>query len=155
MSDDRAATDGERTPPPGLDESLRQVGHTGKAAFDSAKDTGRALRRLVSADFTLMRSAFGRGLAWAGVAIVFGASAWALLAGSLIALLVGFFGWSWLGALSLAALISIVVTVFAAWKVGCYFDYTGMHATRRQLHRLGLFDEDDDANDDDKTERPK
>ena len=31
---------------------------------------------------------------------------------------------------------------FAAWKVGRYFDYTGMHATRRQLSRLGLFDED-------------
>jgi hypothetical protein len=26
--------------------------------------------------------------------------------------------------------------------VGRYFDYTGMHATRRQLSRLGLFDED-------------
>lgn len=151
MSEDRDVADGERTPPPGLDESLRQVGHAGQAAFASAKDTGRALRRLVSADLALMRSAFGRGLAWAGVAIVFGASAWALVAGSLIALLVGFFGWSWLGALSLAALISIIVTVFAAWKVGRFFDYTGMHATRRQLQRLGLFDEGDDDHDDDHT----
>lgn len=149
MSEERAAQDGERATPPGLEDSLRQVGHAGQAAFGSAKDTGRALRRLISADFALMRSAFGRGLAWAGVAIVFGASAWALLAGSLIALLVGYFGWSWLQALSLAAVISLIVTFFAAWKVGRYFDHTGMHATRRQLHRLGLFDEQDD---DEKTE---
>lgn len=134
---------GERPPPPGLEESLRQVGQNGKAALGSAKDTGRALRRLVSADLALARSAFGRGLAWAGVAIVFGASAWLLVAGALIALLQSF-GWSWLASLSVAAALSILMTVFAAWRVGHYFDYTGMHATRRQFHRLGLFDEKDD-----------
>ena len=147
MSDERAAADGERSPPPGLEESLRQVGHSGQAAFASAKDTGRALRRLASADLALARSAFGRGLAWAGVAIVFGASAWLLVAGALIALLQGMFGWSWLASLSFAAALSILVTVFAAWKVGRFFDHTGMHATRRQLHRLGLFDEHEDDDD--------
>nr|WP_225583625.1 phage holin family protein [Pseudoxanthomonas sp. PXM02] len=122
-------------------DSLKEVGEAGRAAFGSAKDTGRAMRALVSADFALARSAFGRALAWAGVAIVFGASAWLLVAGALIALMQRF-GFSWLQSLSFAALLSLAVTVFAAWKVGRYFDYTGMHATRRQLSKLGLFDED-------------
>ncbi len=48
----------------------------------------------------------------------------------------------------MAALLSLAVTAFAAWKVGRYFDYTGMHATRRQLAKLGLFDEDAAIDDD-------
>jgi hypothetical protein len=36
----------------------------------------------------------------------------------------------------------------AVWKVGRYFDYTGMHATRRQLSKLGLFDEDGEGVED-------
>ena len=81
------------------------------------------------------------------MAIIFGASAWLLCAGALIALLQRL-GWSWLQSLSVTALISIGVTVLAAWKVGRYFDHTGLHATRRQLQRLGLFDEHDDADED-------
>lgn len=136
---------------PDLGESIRQIGQAGRDTYGSAKDTGRALRRLLSADLALARSAFGRGLAWAGVAIVFGASAWLLLAGALIALLQRF-GWSWLQSLSFAAALSIAVTVLAAWKVTRYFDHTGLHATRRQLQRLGLFDEDDDDAPDQKSE---
>lgn len=142
-----SAPDDGRAAPPGLQESLQQVGAAGRAAFGSAKDTGRALRTLVSADLALARSAFGRALAWAGVAIVFGASAWLLVTGALIALMQRF-GLSWLQSLSLAALISLAVTAFAGWKVGRYFDYTGLHATRRQLARLGLFDEDGTADED-------
>jgi hypothetical protein len=136
-----APRDTDTPPPPDLIDSLKEVGEAGRAAFGSAKDTGRAMRALVSADFALARSAFGRALAWAGVAIVFGASAWLLVAGALIALMQRF-GFSWLQSLSFAALLSLAVTVFAAWRVGRYFDYTGMHATRRQLSKLGLFDED-------------
>lgn len=148
VTEEKPAADngGDAASPPGLEESLREVGHAGKAALGSAKDTGRALRRLLSADLALARSAFGRGLAWAGVAIVFGASAWLLVAGALIALLQRL-GWSWLQSLSFAAVISIGITVLAVWKVGRYFDHTGLHATRRQLHRLGLFDEKDDDED--------
>ncbi|WP_334177254.1 phage holin family protein [Pseudoxanthomonas sp.] len=145
MSD--APRDTETPPPPDLIDSLKEVGEAGRAAFGSAKDTGRAMRALVSADFALARSAFGRALAWAGVAIVFGASAWLLVAGALIALMQRF-GFSWLQSLSFAALLSLAVTGLAIWKVGRYFDYTGMHATRRQLSRLGLFDEDGTGDDD-------
>jgi len=141
-----AETGAPAAPKPGLDDSLREVGAAGKAALASAGDTGRALRRLLSADLALARSAFGRALAWAGVAIIFGASAWLLCAGALIALLQRL-GWSWLQSLSVTALVSIGVTVLAAWKVGHYFDHTGLHATRRQLQRLGLFDEDEDEPD--------
>lgn len=139
MSD--APRDTDAPPPSDLIDSLKEVGEAGRAAFGSAKDTGRAMRALVSADFALARSAFGRALAWAGVAIVFGASAWLLVTGALIALMQRF-GFSWLQSLSFAALLSMAVTGLAIWKVGRYFDYTGMHATRRQLSKLGLFDED-------------
>ncbi|MCH6485020.1 phage holin family protein [Pseudoxanthomonas sp. LH2527] len=139
--------DNDVPPPPDFIDSLKEVGEAGRAAYGSARDTGRAMRALVSADFALARSAFGRALAWACVAIVFGASAWLLITGALIALMQRF-GFSWLQSLSLAAFISLAMTAFAAWRVGRYFDYTGMHATRRQLSRLGLFDENGNSDDD-------
>ncbi|KAB7769140.1 phage holin family protein [Xanthomonas maliensis] len=130
---------------PGLEESVRAFGSAGRATFDSAKDTSRALRRLVSADLQLARSAFGRGLAWACVAVVFGASSWLLLAGAIIALLQRA-GLSWFQSMFFTALASLLVTALAAWRVAFYFDHTGMNATRRQLVRLGIFD---DSNDED------
>ena len=133
---------------PGLEDSLRAINAARREALDASRGTVRALRRLVSADFALARSAFGRALAWAGAATVFGASAWLLLTGTLIALMQRA-GLSWLQSLALAALLSVVAAAFAAWRVARYFDYMGMHATRRQLSRLGLFDEDGSADDDD------
>jgi uncharacterized membrane protein YqjE len=141
----QAADDGTGKAP-GLEESLRQVTSAGREAFSASKDTGRALRKLVSADLALARSALGRALAWVGVAIVFGASAWLLITGALIALLQRL-GWSWLQSLSFAAFISVLTTALAVWKVSHYFDYAGMHATRRQLSRLGLFEEKDEDED--------
>lgn len=142
-----AATGGADTPPPDsgeqaprLDESIRQVGQAGRATVDSAKHTLRSLRRLASVDFALARSAFGRALAWSGVAIVFGASAWLLLAGTLIALMQRW-GMSWFHSLLITSLISLAVTGYAIWRVSFFFRHTGMHATRRQLSRLGLYDE--------------
>jgi len=80
------------------------------------------------------------------VAIVFGASAWLLLAGTLIALMQRW-GLSWFQSLLITSLISLAVTGYSIWRVSFFFRHTGMHATRRQLARLGLFDEpsDDDA----------
>ena len=129
--------------PPHLDESVRRLGASGKAAIASAKETGRALRSLVSADLALARSALGRALAWVAVGIVFGASAWLLVVGALIAVLQRL-GWSWLQSLSFAAVLSIVVTAVAVWRTIHYFDRAGLHATRRQLSRLGIGDEGDD-----------
>jgi len=131
---------------PGIDATVRAIGAEGRATLDSALDAGRALRRLVSADLALARSALGRALAWTGVAIVFGASSWLLLMGALIALLQSF-GLSWLVSISSAALLSLVVMGIAIWRVSVFFDHAGMHATRRQLSRLGLFQESDGGDD--------
>jgi hypothetical protein len=133
--------------PPHLDESVRRIGAAGRATIDSALDTGRALRRLVSADLALARSAMGRALAWVAVAIVFGASAWLLVMGVLTALLHSL-GLSWLAAFAICAALSLGVTGFAAWRVSVFFEYAGMHATRRQLARFGIGDEDADEEDD-------
>ena len=54
-------------------------------------------------------------------------------------------GWSWLQSLSVAAALSLAVTAVAAWRTIHYFDRAGLHATRRQLSRLGIGDEGDDA----------
>lgn len=105
---------------PGLEESIRQVGSAGRQTLDSATHTLRSLRRLASADFALARSAFGRGLAWSGVAIVFGASAWLLLAATLIALLHSL-GLSWFVSLLLTSLTSLAVTGYAIWRVTYFF----------------------------------
>jgi hypothetical protein len=126
--------------PPHLDESVRRIGAAGKATYASAKGTGRALRSLVFADLALARSAIGRALGWVAVAIVFGASAWLLLAGTLIALMQRW-GLSWFHSLLITSLVSLAMTGYAIWRVSFFFRHTGMHATRRQLSRLGLFDE--------------
>lgn len=135
---------------PHLDESIRRIRAAATETFSSGIDSGRALRKLMSADFALSRSALGRALAWSAVSVVFGASAWLLAMGAAIALLQSW-GMSWLGSISIATLISLVVTALAAWRVSVFFDYAGMHATRRQLVRLGLFSEaghgDDDEDD--------
>ena len=143
MSENPQEADAPRDSAPGIDESVRQASAAGRAALSSARDTGRALRSLISADLALARSATGRALAWVGVAIVFGASTWLLAMGALIALLQRL-GWSWLQSLSFAALLSLVVTAVAAWRTIHYFDRAGLHATRRQLSRLGIGDEGDD-----------
>lgn len=144
---------GDGSPPPPLDESLRAVGEAGKATLGATKDSLRSLRALLSADLALARSALGRGIAWAGVAIVFGASAWLLATAAGVALMQRF-GLSWLASLSIAALFNLAITGLAAWRTSRFFDYMGLHATRRQLTRMGLFDEhgdeqgDEDGSDD-------
>ena len=53
-------------------------------------------------------------------------------------------GLSGMASLSIAALFNLVVTALAAWRTARFFDYMGLHATRRQLSRMGLFDEHDE-----------
>ena len=141
-----AAGDGGQRSSAGIDETLRSLRDSGRGTLDASVETGRALRRLVSADLALARSALGRALAWTAVSIIFGASAWLLLMGAMIALLQTT-GLSWLASIAITALVSLIVMGIAVWRVSVFFDYAGMHATRRQLSRLGLFSEagiDDD-----------
>lgn len=146
MSDESARAD-EAAATPSLDESVRDVSRAGKATAEAAKHSLRSLRRLASADFALARSAFGRALAWASVATVFGGSAWLLMAATLIALMQRM-GLSWLQSLLITSIVSLVVAAIAAWRVSYFFQHTGMHSTRRQLSRLGLFDEPADEDPD-------
>ena len=139
---DDAEAPGER--PPSLEESLRQVGQAGRAGFDAVIDTGRALRGLVVADIALARVALARAAAWMAVAVVFGASSWLLLMGALIALLQRL-GLSWLAALSIAAGLSVAITALGVWQTLRYFEFTRLEATRRQLRKLGIGSDEDEA----------
>ncbi|MBE2291309.1 MAG: phage holin family protein [Xanthomonadales bacterium] len=135
-------------PPPSLEESLRAVSDAGSASLGATVDTLRALRGLISADLAMARSAAGRGLAWTAAAVVFGATAWLLATAWIVALLERMSGLSWLSALAVATLLNLAITGLAAWRASRFFDYMGLHATRRQLSRLGLFDEHGEDVDD-------
>ncbi|WP_238978862.1 phage holin family protein [Novilysobacter arseniciresistens] len=119
-------------------EALRQIGATGRASLGASVDTAKAFRTLVVADVSLARSAMGRTLALSGVAIAAGASAWLLLMTALVVYLRGAAQVSWLVALLLPALLSLVVAGVACWQAMRYFDHTRLQATRRQLARLGI-----------------
>jgi hypothetical protein len=137
--DDRATSNAPGSgPAPELSESLRELGDTGKATLQASVDAAKAFRTLVLADISLARSAFGRALAFTGVAIAFGASAWLLLMAALIVFLSNGLGWPWTWSLLLTAAISLVVTGFGAWSAIRYFEHTRLQATRRQLARLGI-----------------
>lgn len=124
--------------PPELDEALRQVLDAGRSGWEATGAVARALRTLVSADFSLARSALGRTLALTGVAIVFGASGWLLLMAAAILFLTRQLGWAWSFALLSCAVLSLVAAAIAVHTGMRYFDHTRMQATRRQLARLGI-----------------
>jgi len=123
---------------PDLGETFRHLADSGRAGLSAANDAAKALRILVSADISLARSAFGRTLAFTGVAIAFGASAWLLVMASLTAALHEGLGWSWGWSLGLCALVSLVATGIGGWMAMRYFEHTRLQATRRQLARLGI-----------------
>jgi hypothetical protein len=122
----------------GIEDSLRELGTTGRATWEAGRDAAKAFRILLSADISLARSAFGRTLAFTGVAIAFGASAWLLLMAALIAWLSLGLGWPWTLSLLLTAALSLAVTVLGGWRAVRYFEHTRLQATRRQLARLGV-----------------
>jgi hypothetical protein len=122
---------------------VQAIGQAGRETLAATRDSLRALRGLISADLALARSAMGRALAWTGVAVVFGASAWLLATAAGVALLQRY-GLSWLAALSIGAAFNLAITGLAAWRTARFFDYMGLHATRRQLAQMGLFDENGD-----------
>jgi hypothetical protein len=129
---------GRRDDVQGIEESLRELGVTGRATWTAGRDAGKAFRILLWADIALARSAFGRTLAFTGVAIAFGASAWLLLMAALIAWLSLGLGWPWAVSLLLTAALSIAITLLGGWRAMRYFDHTRLRATRRQLARLGV-----------------
>src|SRR5690606_14811884 len=124
--------------PPDLGEALHALGADSRAGLKAASDSLKALRSLVAADFSLARSAFGRALAFTGVAIVFGASAWLLVMTALIVFLNLQMGWPWWAALLSCAVFSALVAGIGVWQGMRYFEHTRMKATRRQLARLGI-----------------
>ncbi len=134
----QASTPDPDQPQPDVLESLRQLGEAGRSSLGAAGDAARALRTLVSADFSLARSAMGRTLAFTGMAIAFGATAWLLLMAALIVFLSREAGLPWSVSMLLTSALSIAITWFAAWQAMRYFDHTRMQATRRQLARLGI-----------------
>ena len=143
MSQPRPEPDPSATPDlkpasPDLLASLREVGSSAKATVKEAGSTVSALRTLVAADVSLARSAFGRTLAFTGVAVVFGASAWLLLMAALIVFLSVQLGLPWSASLLGCALLSAVAGYWAVRQGERYFDHTRMQATRRQLARLGI-----------------
>ena len=144
---------GDGSAAPDLGEAIRDVGAAARAGLSEAGNAAKAFRTLVAADVSLARSAFGRAMALTGVAIVFGASAWLLATAAGVALMQRF-GLSWLASLSIAAVFNLAITALAAWRTSRFFDYMGLHATRRQLSRMGLFDEYGDEHGDDLNEPP-
>lgn len=123
---------------PGIDEAVRELGATGRATLQAGRDAGKAFRILLAADIALARSALGRTLAFTGIAIAFGGSAWLLSMATLIVWLSRDLGVPWALALLLAALLSVAATAAAAWAAIRYFEHTRLKATRRQLARLGI-----------------
>ena len=124
--------------PPDLLEALRTLRDSGRASASAAGEAAQALRTLVAADISLARSAAGRSIAFAGVAVVFGASAWLLLMAGLIVLLSNQLGLPWWLSLLSCALLSGVGAWLAIRKADDYFEHTRLKATRRQLARLGI-----------------
>lgn len=123
---------------PGVSAAFEELRDTGRATWSAGSDAFKAFRILFAADVSLARSAFGRTLAFTGVAIAFGASAWLLLMATLIVWLARGLGWPWAISLLVTALLSVAVTGLAAWQAMRYFEHTRLQATRRQLARLGI-----------------
>lgn len=128
----------DETIPPDLLESFRQIHASGRASLGAAGDAAKSMRTLLAADVSLARSAFGRTLAFTGIAIAFGASTWLLSMAALVVWLARGLGLHWSVALLLTAVASLLITVFAGWRAMRYFEHTRLKATRRQLARLGI-----------------
>ena len=131
---------------PSLEDSLRRLESAGREGLENTVGTLRALRMLVAADLALAWGALGRAVAWIAVAIVFGASSWLLLMGVLIAALQSF-GLSWLASMAIAAGLSLCITAFGIWQALRFLRHTRLKATRRQLRRLGLGNDEDEEAD--------
>lgn len=124
-------------PAPDLAQAAKAVGHAGFEAGREAWGILTTLRRLVAADMTLSRVAFGTAMAWTAIAVVLGASGWIFLMGAAV-LGLQKSGLSLLWALLVPGLVSIAGAGACAWAGMRVFQHTSMDATRRALSRFGL-----------------
>ncbi len=140
---DTPDTPPESSQSPDFLEAFRQVGESGQASLRAGLASLKALRSLFTAELALARGALGRSLAFTAVAIVAGAVGGLLLTATLVALLVKFGLSIWLALLSVG-LFCLVIAGLCGWLAMRYFAHTRFRATRRQLARLGLGDDDDE-----------
>jgi hypothetical protein len=129
------ATDAETGPPPELTEAAREIARATLETGRSAWAVTHALRRLLSADVALTRSALASMLFFVGAATAFGASAWLLLMASLVLLLQAL-GMSSLLAIAIPLVLSTLGAGVCALIAARRFSDTGFDATRRQFARL-------------------
>lgn len=134
--EERNAENAQATPD--IAEAIRELGETGRATATAAGDIVKAMRSLIAADIALARSAAGRSMVAAGVAMAGGTTAWLLLMATVVMLLRGPAGLSWLAALLVPAAISLVVAGIGGWLAMRYFEHTRLQATRRQFARIGI-----------------
>lgn len=133
-------------PAPGLAQAAQDVGRAGLEAGRQAWGVFTSFRRLLAADLTLSRSAFGVTLAWTAGAIILGATAWIFLMGAAV-LGLRSLGLSTLWALVVPAVVSAIGAGVCAWLATRVYEHTSLDATRRQLARFGLAgDPDQDKN---------
>lgn len=123
---------------PDLADALRDLRDSGKATAGAVGDAALALRDLVAADVSLARSAAGRAAVFAGVAVMFGVSAWLLLMTAVIVVLSNVLGLPWWLSLGGCGLLSLLAAWLSLRKAEDYFEHTRLKATRRQLARLGI-----------------
>ncbi len=99
-----------------------------------------ALYQLLVADLALAQSATLRALFQGAMALVFGATAWALLVGAAVFGLVHA-GLAWPWAFLIAAAVSVALCLLTLAQARRYLQYTKLEATRRQID--GFFESDD------------
>jgi len=124
-------------PPPDLARAAQDVGRAGLDAGREAWGIVTTLRRLVAADLTLSRVAFGVAMAWTAGAVVLGASGWIFLMGAAVLGLQAT-GLSLLWAMLVPGILSVLGAGACAYAATRVFQHTSMDATRRALSRFGL-----------------
>ncbi|HET6603261.1 MAG TPA: phage holin family protein [Xanthomonadaceae bacterium] len=138
-------SDPERPPadaPPGLEDAAGQIGEVAGSTVAAALAVLSSFRRLVAADIAQSRAAFGRALAYTGLAVAIGTSACLLLV-TLLVVLLSNLGLSWVAALALIMVAAALPAAWFTWRAVDAYGHTQLDATRRQLARLGLGEDPD------------
>lgn len=136
----------ERAPgeaPPGLDDAAREIGDVAGSTVTAALAVLTSFRRLVAADIAQSRAAFGRALAYTGLAVAIGSSACLLLV-TLLVVVLSNMGLSWVEALLVIMLATALPAAWFTWRAVQAYGHTQLEATRRHLARLGLGEDPDE-----------